>query len=87
MSALFFCRHCGEVFAKCPIITPEGRVMPWQSFARCCEKCRPPGLSEWPGSLWLSWDEEFCEALPMPVLQQELQRHLDCWERNPNGYS
>lgn len=75
-SALFFCRKCGEVFARCPILHPGGKSTHWQSFAKLCRKCSGDS-TEVPGSLWLSWDKEFLGALPMPVLQWELERHLD----------
>ena len=81
LRALFFCVHCGEVFAKCPVVGAGGAVRPWQSFARCCGKCKAESLFEVPGSLWIPWDQDFLSSLPPPVLQYELLRHLDHFER------
>jgi len=87
-SDLYFCSHCGEVFAKFPCLRPDGSSTPWQSYRTMCRKCGPRQsfLTEWPGSVWRGWDHEFLAALPVSVLQWELERHLDSWERIPNGY-
>lgn len=75
----FFCHHCGEVFAKCPI---EGRA--WQYWSRTCAKCPGGGTLGEPGSIWLSWDEEFVDALPQPVLLHEFKRLLIEYDRTQN---
>lgn len=75
-SYAFFCQHCGEVFAKCPI---DGR--PWQYWSRTCRKCPGGGTLGNPGSLWLSWDSEFTSALPEPALKWEFQRLLDQFDK------
>jgi len=88
-SDLYFCGLCGEVYAKFPCLRPDGSSTPWQSYRCVCRKCgatRQRWLSEWPGSVWRSWDKEFLAALPVPVLQWELLRHIESHERVPNGY-
>jgi hypothetical protein len=85
-SYLFICSYCGEVFAKCPSINKEGKVERWQGWHKICRKCPPvyPIDFECPGSIWLEWDTSFIAAFPTPVLQWELQRHLDFYERQDN---
>lgn len=87
-SDLYFCGRCGEVFARCPVLRTDGSSTWWQSYRCVCRKCasKQHYLSEWPGSIWRSWDHAFLAALPVPVLQWELQRHIDSWERIPDGY-
>lgn len=88
-SDLYFCGLCGEVYAKFPCLRPDGSSTQWQSYRCICRKCgatKQRWLSEWPGSIWHSWDKEFIAALPVPVLQWELERHIESWERIPNGY-
>lgn len=67
----FFCHACGEVYAKCPIAD-----RPWQYWSRTCRKCSGGGSLGIPGSLELSWDKEFTEALPLAVLQWEFEREV-----------
>lgn len=80
LSYAFFCHACGEVFAKCPI---EGR--PWQYWARTCRKCPGGGTLGQPGSISLSWDAEFTEAFPQPVLLWEFKRLLEEHDRTQNA--
>lgn len=88
-SDLYFCSLCGDVYARLPCLRPDGTQTPWQAYRCMCRKCgttRQRFLSEWPGSVWREWDDEFLAALPVPVLQWELMRHIESWERIPNGY-
>lgn len=88
-SDLYFCSLCGEAYAKFPCLRPDGSSTQWRSYGRMCRKCgaaKQRWLSEWPGSIWRSWDKEFIAALPVPVLQWELERHIESWERIPKGY-
>lgn len=88
-SYLFFCRLCGEVYAQCPCLAPDGSQTPWQAQAGVCRKCgrkHQSFLSEWPGSVYVSGNPSYLAALPVAVLQWELERHLDSFERFPNGY-
>ena len=89
-SDLYFCSACGEVFAKFPCLRPDGSQTTWQSHRCMCRKCGPQHqqfFSQFPGSIWRSWDKDFLAALPVSVLQWELNRHLDSIERFPNGYA
>ncbi len=79
---LFYCGNCGLVYAKCPILC-FSLCGPWQSIKGCCMDCTPTSQFEVPGSIWITWDEDFLLALPMPVLEQELKRHLDWKEKGP----
>ena len=82
-SSLYFCSSCGETYAKIPAIDQSGHTRPWQSYRSLCRKCSPSqhSLYEWPGSIWRSWDYPFLEALPLPVLQWEFDRHVDSYLR------
>ena len=88
-SDLFYCPICGEVWAKFPILRDDGSCCKWQSYSRMCRKCGPKHqrfLSDWPGSVTRTWDREYMQALPVPVLVWELERHIESWERIPHGY-
>jgi hypothetical protein len=88
-SDLYFCGLCGDVYARLPCLRADGSSTPWQSYRCLCRKCgesKQRFISEWPGSIWRSWDREFLEALPPEVLAWELLRHLDSWQRFPEGY-
>ena len=82
LSGLWFCQHCGEVFAKAPVLRPDGTLTPWQSYRAICRKCafRSIYQSEVPGSIWLSWDDAFLSALPPSIITWEFNRHLDKFE-------
>lgn len=82
MSDLYFCRFCGEVFAKFPCLSLSGAGTPWQSYRSVCRKCKPPHTCvEIPGSIWRGYDTDFTDALPLSVLRWELDRHLEEYER------
>lgn len=70
----FFCPQCGEVWAIAPI--PERDFQVW---TRPCRRHTYP-LSL-PGSLWLSWDEDFNDALPEGVVRREFELHLTAAEK------
>ena len=76
LSYLWFCQHCGETYARTPVYRKDGTLTPWQSHRATCRKCssRQRFFSEFPGSIWLSWDSEFLAALPPAVLAWELER-------------
>lgn len=78
-SYLWFCQHCGEVFARSPVLNLAGKQSPWQSYASTCRRCVEPGAGFYrvPGSLWLNWDKDLIAAFPDAVLRYELERHLD----------
>ena len=88
-SDLYFCGRCGKVYATLPVIRADGSSTPWQSYRHICRQCgvsHQRFLGDWPGSIWRSWDHDFLATLPVSVLQWELERHLDAYERIPNGY-
>jgi hypothetical protein len=83
-SYLWYCELCGEVYARAPVLHDNGRMERWTSWGGVCRSCSTPAsgsLIRIPGSLWLSWDEDFLAALPEPVVAWELQRHVDSLER------
>ena len=97
-SLIFICEVCGEVYAKAPVtnrsilgtdVTGQGvNLSKWQAHTGLCRKHPPTYMfAQVPGSLWRVWDKPFLEALPMPVLQWELERHLDAIERLENHES
>ena len=84
-SMVFFCAKCGQVYAMCPVTDSLGNVSEFQAFQGLCLRHPPTKMySQIPGSIWQSWDKEFLEALPMPVLQYELERHMQAYERLEN---
>ena len=88
-SDLYFCLHCGDVFARLPVLRADGSTTKWQSYRGVCRSCgvkHGTPYSSFPGSIWRCWDAAFLAALPVPVLQWEFLRHIDNLERNPNGY-
>lgn len=85
-SLLFYCRLCGDVFARAIIEDSERPAQAWQSIRCVCRKCRPryPSMYEVPGSLWLSYDDNYLKALPGPVLEHEVKVHFEHFERLQN---
>lgn len=82
-SDLYFCTHCGDVFARFPVTHASGKLSPWQSYRSICRKChsRSTAMYNVPGSIWRSWDTPFTDSLPQAILSWELDRHLDHLER------
>lgn len=80
LSNLYFCRQCGDVWAKCPVEDASGKVSQWLSFSTLCPKCAGSEL-EVPGSLYRAWDMRFCEALPESVLRWEVRQQFEHYER------
>jgi hypothetical protein len=60
-SYVFVCQHCGEVWAR----ARAENVSEWLPLRLPCERCGS-------GSLWLSWDKEYCAALPREILLREV---------------
>jgi len=84
-SLLFWCKVCGEVYAKAPVVRSDGATVPWRAIAHCCSRCRPAHFtSDPPGSLLAAegCDPELLSALPDAVLKQEFSRHLE-WCKIP----
>lgn len=83
LSLLWFCQHCGDVYARAPVYRPDNTLTPWQSFRATCQKCAASQTyySEFPGSLWLAWDTEYLSALPEAVLQHEFSVAADSYDR------
>jgi hypothetical protein len=70
-SLAYFCPHCGRVWAKISVVS-----RPYFVWCVCCERCAGVShLLEVAGSLWLSWDRTFNEALPTSVLRREFEIH------------
>lgn len=86
-SELWYCSACGDIYARCPMLRPDGSQMRWIAHCHLCRKCAPRQryFSEMPGSVWKSWDAEYLDTLPPAVLQWELLRHIDSYERT-GGY-
>lgn len=82
-SYIFVCEVCGEVYAKAPLTQPNQPPLPWEALTGRCAKESPKKLySDIPGSIMIKhWDFAFIDALPMPVLQWELERHILAYER------
>ena len=70
----FFCKHCGRVWASCPIEFPG---IEWQVINSLCPK---DTRSAWGGSIWLSYDKEFIAAFPPAVITREFNWLLEKFE-------
>jgi hypothetical protein len=78
----FFCPHpsCGRVWALAPV---AGRD--FQTWTRLCGRHARTdagrGTTLGPaGSLWLTWDEGWQNALPLDVLRREVELHCNMIE-------
>ena len=80
LSKVFYCRTCGEVFAKCPITMPDGTTASFHSASGLCRRCPPDGSLSTPGSIAYP-EPEFLAAFPDAVLRWEIARHLDYFEQ------
>lgn len=70
----FFCSAagCGRIWAACPI-EKQG----WRTITIPCGRHAFGWFSDEPaGSLWLPWDEDFTNALPLAVIKREFDLHL-----------
>lgn len=75
-SFAFICPVCGDAWAKCPVEPTVGKgIAPWQALLRCCSK-HQQSRHDVPGSLALSWDDDFTQAFPEDVVRWEFQRHI-----------
>lgn len=84
LSYLWFCSHCGQVFARSPVIKlANGQMQEWQSFKALCGGChnRSRNFHLVPGSIWLPWDPDYLAVLPDAVLQREATLHLQHFDR------
>lgn len=87
-SELIYCDTCGEVYAKCPVVSKvSGKEFPWVASRLRCSKC-PPDQShwQWSGSILLSWDKDFMEALPLKIWQREAKIHTDLYNLYEENY-
>lgn len=60
----FFCPTCANLWAVCPIAD-----RPFMVMTRGCLKHQK---SPFDGSVWTGWDQDFLEALPLPLFAREL---------------
>lgn len=87
LSELFVCKHCGDTYAQCPVVSTQGAFEVHSEYAvhcGCCEKCNKEFLDDIPGSLMNSsarWMEEFYAAFPEQVLQREIKLHIKYLEK------
>lgn len=77
LSLAFFCRVCGDLWAKCPVEASPGKPSAWICYNVDCRKHQKPGGVAVPGSLHLSWDDEFSSSFPLEVVRWEFDRHLE----------
>lgn len=74
----FFCPVCGEVWALCPVIGPEGTASRFQAMTRVCRKHPVAPFETMPnGTLHLSWDRAFSDAFPDDVVRWEFDRYTE----------
>jgi hypothetical protein len=78
-SYAFFCPVCGDLWARCPVVNLDGTVQPWMPWRIKCRKHPPVYSIEVPGSLFLTWDKGFNDAMPEVLERWEFDRLLDCF--------
>lgn len=73
LSLAFFCPQCGEVWAR-RIISPGTR---WNAITHECPKHRSPRYCEPEGSIWMNYNKDYLEHLPLEVLRYETLLRLE----------
>lgn len=71
----FFCPECSVIWACCPV---SGE--PTYPLLRPCEQ-HSRTFYDHGGSLWLSWDKPFNQALPPAILRRETALAIAHFER------
>lgn len=71
---VFFCPVCGELWAVCPVVKANGSLRGFFAWTRLCRK-HPPSGNQIPGSIWITWEEDFIKAFPRDVLLREFELH------------
>lgn len=72
----FFCPNCCDIWAKAPVTGARTRVL-----TEPCDS-HPHRVSYDPsGSVYVSWDDDYCRDLPKKVLDIELKLHLNMYEK------
>ena len=80
-SYAYFCPHCGDTWARCPVEIPAWDTpRHWSVWNLPCKSCKAYG-GQVPGSLLLSWDREYSALVLSTITEWEFQRHLDHAER------
>lgn len=82
-SYAFFCDHCAEVWARCPLTDQYyPNVYPFQVLTCRCVKHPYEFSSAIPGSLHLSWDKDFSNSFPDDVIRYEFAQALKLFPVN-----
>lgn len=77
-SRAFFCPWCVRIWARAwsPGLYCDPTIYP-------CRNCRKlDGSANPPGSIWVSWDPVWLNALPREVILREFDLHLTQWEKD-----
>lgn len=85
LSIVAVCDQCGEAWAKLPVVLDNGTTQPWLPYRMTCRKHSAISHLNVPGSIAMTWDTEFMEALPLAVLRWEFDRELDFERKLKNG--
>jgi hypothetical protein len=72
----FFCPHCSELWAVCPIEGRQSAVL-----TMVCDKHPANGLEMTPGSILVDWDKSYSSSLPSAVLRRELILNFNLAEK------
>jgi hypothetical protein len=80
VSFAFFCPHCADLWARCPVGDYNGTDRDWMVWTMACRK-HPSRTFSVAGSLYLAWEKSFSDSFPPELLAWELDRHLDYAER------
>lgn len=78
-SLAYFCPHCGQIWARAIV---EG-CMQWEIGGGYCKEHAGPSPFTVPGSLLLSWEQEYSSLLLScpDIVRWEMERHIEFIER------
>ena len=80
-SYAYFCPHCGDTWARCPVEIPAWQQPSQWTVWNCpCKSCKAYS-GQVPGSLLFPWDAVYSELVLSAIPHWEFQRHLDHAER------
>lgn len=82
-SYAYFCTHCGNVWARCPVTDSNGFQNKWQVQGGCCPENENESPFVVPGSLLISWEPDYNSALLScpDIVRWEMERHMEFIER------
>jgi hypothetical protein len=83
-SYAFFCPVCAALWATCPVEMISGKPEHFQVLTRACHRHYHHAM-EVPGSIFVGWDKDFNNAIPLEALRWELKQHLELFKDSENA--